>query len=110
MEMRQLSTKARLMAALMTLCAHTASAQGAKIMTWTVGGDRRQAIVYAPSAAAAGNRAPLVLSFHGHGDDMQNFQHTDLHRAWPEALVVYFQGLPSRDGLVRLADGTWPER
>ena len=31
---------------------------------------------------------------------MQNFQHTDLHRAWPEAIVVYFQGLLSRrDGL-----------
>ena len=43
---------------------------------------------------------PLVLSFHGHGDNMQNFQHTNLHQAWPEAVVVYFQGLPSRrDGL-----------
>ena len=98
MEMRQLSTTARLMAALMTLCAHTASAQSAKIMTWTVGGDKRQAIVYAPSTAAGGNRAPVVLSFHGYGDDMQNFQHTDMHRAWPEALVVYFQGLPSGGG------------
>jgi polyhydroxybutyrate depolymerase len=98
MKMRHLSTTAWLLAVLTTLCAPTVSAQGGKIMTWTVGGDTRQAIVYAPSAAAAGSRAPLVLSFHGHGDNMQNFQHTDLHRAWPEALVVYFQGLPSRDG------------
>ena len=31
---------------------------------------------------------------------MQNFQHTDMHLAWPEAIVVYVQGLPSRrDGL-----------
>lgn len=97
--MRILSTKAGLMAAVMTLCAATASAQGAKTMTWMVNGDRRQAIVYPPSATAAGRRAPVVLSFHGHGDNMQNFQHTDLHRAWPEALVVYFQGLPTRDGL-----------
>jgi hypothetical protein len=36
-----------------------------------------------------------VLSFHGRGDNMQNFQHTDLHRAWPQAIVVYFQGLRS---------------
>src|SRR3981081_2099286 len=96
--MRNPSAKASLLAAVMTLCAYTASAQSAKIMTWTVGSDSRQATVFAPSAAA-GSRVPVVLSFHGHGDNMQNFQHTDLHRAWPEAVVVYFQGLPSRDGL-----------
>ena len=96
--MRILLTSAGLIAATITLGPHTASAQDAKIMTWMVGGDRRQAIVYAPSAGSADNRAPLVLSFHGHGDNMQNFQETNLHRVWPEALVVYFQGLPSRDG------------
>jgi polyhydroxybutyrate depolymerase len=72
------------------------SAQGAETLTWTVDADQRQAIVYAPPARPAGARIPLVLSFHGHGDNMQNFQHTNLHQAWPEALVVYFQGLPSR--------------
>jgi polyhydroxybutyrate depolymerase len=69
-------------------------------MTWPVGPDTRQAIVYAPSTNPARGRVPLVLSFHGHGDDMQNFQFTNLHQAWPDAVVVYFQGLPSRrDGL-----------
>ena len=87
------------MAAAMTLVRPHGPGTERKIMTWTVGGDQRQAIVYAPARRAAGSRAPLVLSFHGHGDNMQNFQHTDLHRAWPEAVVVYFQGLPSRDGL-----------
>jgi polyhydroxybutyrate depolymerase len=68
-------------------------------MTWQVGDDTRRAIVYPPSADSRG-KAPLVFSFHGHGDNMQNFRHTALHRAWPEAVVVYFQGLPSRrDGL-----------
>ena len=87
-------------AAAMILSARAASAEGSEVMTWKVDGETRRAIVYAPSANSAGGKAPLVLSFHGHGDDMQNFQHTDLHRAWPEALVVYFQGLPSRrDGL-----------
>ena len=84
----------------MTLLAHTASAQRAEVKAWRFDGATRRAIVYAPSAKSAGGRAPLVFSFHGHGDNMQNFQHTDLHLAWPQAIVVYFQGLPSRrDGL-----------
>ena len=86
--------------AALTLGAHTASAQRAEIKAWRLNGETRRAIVYSPSAKSAGGRAPLVFSFHGHGDNMQNFQHTDLHRAWREAIVVYFQGLPSRrDGL-----------
>jgi polyhydroxybutyrate depolymerase len=96
--MRHILTRGSLLAAVMTLAVHPAVAQDAKTMTWTVGSDTRQAIVYAPSVPAGGGRAPLVLSFHGHGDNMQNFQQTGLHRAWPQALVVYFQGLPSRDG------------
>ena len=40
----------------------------------------------------------LIFSFHGHGDDMENFQYVGLQQAWPDAIVVYFQGLPSRDG------------
>ena len=84
----------------MTLFAHTASAQRAEVKAWRLNGETRRAIVYSPSAKSASGRAPLVFSFHGRGDNMQNFQHTDLHRAWPEAIVVYFQGLPSRgDGL-----------
>jgi len=63
-----------------------------------VRGTTRQAIVYAP-AGASSTPTPLVLSFHGHGDGMENFQHTDVHVAWPEAVVAYFNGLPSpRDG------------
>ena len=68
-------------------------------MTWQVDGETREAIVYAPAASPAGARVPLVLSFHGYGDNMQNFQHTNVHRAWPEAIVVYFQGLETRRGL-----------
>jgi polyhydroxybutyrate depolymerase len=71
----------------------------AETMTWKVAGETRQAIVYAPSVSSPSGKAPLVFSFHGRGDDMQNFQYTDMHKAWPEAIVVYFQGLPNRDGL-----------
>src|SRR5258708_7774735 len=63
-----------LIAAAATLCAHSASAE---VMTWTIGGDTRSAIVYAPSQSPVGGKAPLILSFHGHGDNVQNFQHTD---------------------------------
>jgi polyhydroxybutyrate depolymerase len=88
-----------LITAALSVWPQKASAERQEIMTWKIDGDKRQAIVYAPSAAVAGGRPPLVFSFHGHGDNMQNFQQTNLHQAWPEAVVVYFQGLPSRDGL-----------
>ena len=70
----------------------------AQVMRWQVDGETRQAIVHAPASTAPGG-SPLVLSFHGFGDNAQNFQYTNLHVAWPEAVVVYFQGLPTRRGL-----------
>lgn len=80
--------------ALLPLCAPAPSS--GEELTWTIDGDTRQAIVYAPAASRPGARLPLVFSFHGRGDDVQNFQHTDLHVAWPDAIVVYFQGLDTR--------------
>jgi polyhydroxybutyrate depolymerase len=70
-----------------------------KMMTWTIDGLKRDAIVYLPTAKSPGGKTPVVFSFHGHGDDIQNFQSVDLQAAWPEAIVAYFQGLPtSRSG------------
>lgn len=71
----------------------------AESLTWKVDGDVRKAIAHRPAASSPGGRSPLVLSFHGHGDNMDNFQLSNMHRAWPQAIVVYFQGLPSADGL-----------
>ncbi len=71
----------------------------AEVMRWQVDGQMREAIVYAPAASREGGSVPLVLSFHGRGDNMQNFQRTYVHVAWPEAIVVYFQGLETRGGL-----------
>ena len=70
----------------------------AEVMRWQVDGVTREAIVYAP-ASPGEQGAPLVLAFHGFGDNMQNFQHTNVHLAWPDAMVVYFQGLVTRRGL-----------
>ena len=72
----------------------------AQVTRWQVDGETREAIVYAPDATRSENPVPLVLSFHGFGDNMQNFQHTNVHEAWPDAVVVYFQGLERRRGLL----------
>jgi polyhydroxybutyrate depolymerase len=80
----------------LVLSACSASAQ---VTTWQVDGETREAIVYAPDAPQGDEQVPLVFSFHGRGDNMQNFQHTNVHVAWPEAIVVYFQGLSTGGGL-----------
>src|SRR5687767_5496557 len=56
-----------------------AGAASAEVMTWQVDGVTGEAIVFAPTASPAGGKNPLVLSFHGRGDNVQNFQHIDLH-------------------------------
>jgi polyhydroxybutyrate depolymerase len=61
-------------------------------MTWKIAGEARAASVYAPSGTSPTGRAPLVFSFHGHGDSVENFQRTGLHGAFPEAIVVYPEG------------------
>src|SRR4051794_9885891 len=87
-----------LMVAALSPAARPAFAQRAEAVTWNVDGALRRAIVYLPAKATSG-AMPLVFSFHGHGDNIENFQHTDFQRAWPEAIVVYPQGVRSRDGL-----------
>ena len=85
-----------MLATAMTFAAGVVSAE--TVMTWRVAGETRQAIVYEPSASSPAGRSPLVFSFHGRGDDMENFQYTRMHEAWPQAIVVYFQGLPNGEG------------
>jgi polyhydroxybutyrate depolymerase len=65
--------------------------------TWIVDGVERTALVAAPPARAGGSeRPPLVLVFHGHGGTSENAARTfRIHADWPEALVVYPQGLPT---------------
>jgi len=75
------------------VCVPTAADDAARVMTWTINNAPRRAIVYSPTVPSPGRKA-LVLSFHGRGDNITNFQRTDMQRAWPEAVVVYFQGLP----------------
>ncbi|HSS21691.1 MAG TPA: hypothetical protein VLL54_16580 [Pyrinomonadaceae bacterium] len=91
--------KARLLivfgiAALAIAVSSTAKAQ--TTMTWTVGAQQRQAIVFAPAPTISNVEHPLVFCFHGHGGNMQGMsQLMHLQTLWPEAIVVYPQGLIS---------------
>ncbi|HWA83970.1 MAG TPA: dienelactone hydrolase family protein [Fimbriimonadaceae bacterium] len=69
--------------------------QSQKIETFNVNGVQREATVVAPTAGSG--PAPLVFVFHGHGGNMRNAQRTmTVDKLWPEAIVVYPQGLPSK--------------
>lgn len=78
----------------------TAMAQNSAPVTrhWTVDGVERTALVYLPSGAttAPATKLPLLFAFHGHGGTMlyaaARYRYQKL---WPEAIVVYMQGLPT---------------
>ena len=60
---------------------------------WTVEGVTREALVYVPATAKT-TAAPVIFAFHGHGGSMNNpMRSWQFHRLWPEAIVVYPQGL-----------------
>lgn len=66
---------------------------GLKRMEWNVGDVKREALVHVP---AVPKDAPLVLAWHGHGGSMRQAARSfAIHGAWPEAIVVYPQGLPT---------------
>ncbi|MBX3117719.1 MAG: dienelactone hydrolase family protein [Fimbriimonadaceae bacterium] len=65
---------------------------------FTVDGVKRTALIYAPTAKS--KKAPLVLAFHGHGGNSRNSARTmSLHTEWPEAVVIYPQGLTGNPGI-----------
>jgi polyhydroxybutyrate depolymerase len=60
---------------------------------WRIDDVSRQALVYAPKADAP---APVVFAFHGHGGSAERAaRQFQFHKLWPEAIVVYMQGLPT---------------
>jgi polyhydroxybutyrate depolymerase len=64
--------------------------------TFDVAGVQRSALVYASSAPPPKAGAPLIFAFHGHGGNSQFSARKFLfHKEWPEALVIYPQGLPA---------------
>jgi polyhydroxybutyrate depolymerase len=69
---------------------------------WTIEGTQRTANIYRPSrqppveSDAAKNGAPVVFGFHGHGGNARQAARSfHMHDEWPEAVVVYMQGVPT---------------
>jgi polyhydroxybutyrate depolymerase len=61
--------------------------------TWVIDGVEREAIVYLPPHADT-TPTPVIFAFHGHGGLMRNTaRNWAYHVLWPDALVVYPQGL-----------------
>jgi polyhydroxybutyrate depolymerase len=87
-----------------------ASLHGASAGTeqsWQVDGVERTGLVFAPDSAKT-EPAPLIFAFHGHGGTVKwvaaKFNYQQL---WPEAIVVYLQGL-NTPGQITDPDGKRP--
>jgi len=81
----------------MTSAPPKASATEPVTVRWTVEGAEREALVSSPSRRSASGKAPLVFVFHGHGGSVRTAsQAFRLENLWPEAVVAYMQGLPTR--------------
>ena len=69
-------------------------APGLERHSWTINGAERTALVAIPKQPQP--RPITVLVFHGHGGNSLNAARTfRIHESWPEALVLYPQGLPT---------------
>ncbi len=76
-------------------------------MEWKVDGVTREALVYVPAAAKTA-LCPVVFAFHGHGGTMQHaMRKFAYHKHWPDAIVVYMQGL-NTPGSLTDRQGTKP--
>jgi polyhydroxybutyrate depolymerase len=80
---------------LLLLGAVAASASTPLTLTWTVDGLRREALVFPPAPTFAAAKAPVVFGFHGHGGSMLTATGMGFQKLWPEAVVVYMQGVPT---------------
>jgi len=62
---------------------------------WNIDGASRQALISIPATIPA-DGCPLIFAFHGHGGSALNAARTFHYQdVWPEAAVVYMQGLPT---------------
>lgn len=62
---------------------------------WQIGGVTRTALVQRP-AGRPRDGAPIVFAFHGHGGTARQASRSfPIHEHWPEAIVIYPQGLPT---------------
>src|SRR5450631_1925747 len=82
---------------LIALCGVSARAAEPVAMKWTIDGTEREALVYGPAKTSGAAKAPMVFVFHWHGGDMQAAaDRMGFQTLWPEAIVVYMQGVPTK--------------
>jgi polyhydroxybutyrate depolymerase len=75
-------------------------------VTVDVDGVKREALVVLNTKPAPPEGSPLVFAFHGHGGTARHALRTfALQTHWPEAIVVYPQGIPGVKGITD-ADGS----
>lgn len=73
-----------------------AAAAEPKRQSFDIDGVQRTALVFDSSAPVPKSGAPLVFVFHGHGGNSQfSARKFRIQTAWPEAVVIYPQGLPA---------------
>jgi polyhydroxybutyrate depolymerase len=93
LQARILFTLAVVMCLLVCFAAPPANAQ---VMKWTIDGVSREALIIPPSKANASGKAPAIFAFHGHGGNMhETAAGMRFENFWPQAIVVYLQGLPT---------------
>lgn len=69
----------------------------ASVQSFNVEGVRREALVYRGIGTAPATGRPVVFAFHGHGGGMRQVAFSlGVHELWPEAMVIYPQGLPTK--------------
>src|SRR4051812_34799732 len=75
-------------------------------ISFDVNGVTRTAVLVVPTDVS--HPAPLVFAFHGHGGNGAMFdRRMDIDGLWPEAVVIYPDGLPGHKGITD-PEGTQP--
>ena len=73
-----------------------------EVRIWKLNGVDRQALIFKPAGSSFSNGAlpPVVFAFHGHGGNMRQASRSFAYQdEWPQAVVVYMQGLPTPGAL-----------
>jgi polyhydroxybutyrate depolymerase len=83
------------MTTLLTVCVLlSGTLAGETHREWDLGGVQREAVICLPSQKS--DKAPVVFVFHGHGGRARAAARSfNYQKHWPEAIVVYMQGLPT---------------
>ena len=88
--------------------ADPAYAPGQHVLSFAVGGVTRTAVLVVPDRGPADALEPLVFVFHGHGGSGRNVERRlGIESLWPDAIVVYPDGLPGHKGITD-PDGALP--